>query len=177
LRDACLVLGSYMLVLGGKVTDVPTGKAVLNELLQNGQALLKFTDFITAQGGDAQIVQQPSRLPQAKCNRVITSSRAGYVQNIYADQIGYNAMLLGAGREKKGDTIDLAAGIMLHCRIGDYVDKSQPIASLYSNSMEKLDRTQHVIEMAITIGDEAVQPPALVLGIVDRNGYQANTFK
>jgi len=177
LRDACLVLGSYMLVLGGKVTDVPTGKAVLNELLQNGQALLKFTDFITAQGGDAQIVQQPSRLPQAKCNRVIMSSRAGYVQNIYADQIGYNAMLLGAGREKKGDTIDLAAGIMLHCRIGDYVDKSQPIASLYSNSMEKLDRTQHVIETAITIGDEAVQPPALVLGIVDRNGYQANTFK
>lgn len=177
LRDACLVLGSYMLVLGGKVTDVSTGKAVLNELLQNGQALLKFTDFITAQGGNAQIVQQPSRLPKAKYNRVITSSRAGYIQNIYADQIGYSAMLLGAGREKKGDTIDLAAGIMLHCRIGDYVDKSRPIASLYSNSMEKLDRTQHLIETAITIGDEAVQSPALVLGIVDRNGYQANTFK
>lgn len=174
LRDVCLLLGAHMLVLGGKAANVAAGKAKLNELLQNGQALMKFADFVSAQGGDAQIVHQPSRLPQAEFSHRIFSSRSGYVQHIYADQIGYSAMRLGAGREKKGDTIDLSAGIMLHCRVGDYVDQSQPIATLYSGQQEKLTRTVQDLETAITVADDPMQPPALVLGIVDRNGYQPN---
>jgi len=174
LRDICLFLGAHMLVLGGKAADVSAGKAKLIELLHNGQALRKFTDFISAQGGDAQIVHQPSRLPQAEFSQRIFSSRSGYIQHIYADQVGYSAMLLGAGREKKGDAIDLSAGILLHCRVGDHVDKSQLIATLYSSRKEKLTRIAQDFETAITVAAEPVQAPALVLGIVDRNGYQPN---
>lgn len=172
LRDVCLLLGAHMLVLGQKAADVAAGKAKLHELLQNGQALMKFTEFVSAQGGNAQIVHQPSLLPQAEFSRHIYSSRSGYVQHIYADQIGYSAMRLGAGREKKEDTIDLSAGIMLHCRVGDYVDPAQPIATLYGSQQEKLTSMVHDVAAAIAVADEPIQPPALVLGIVDSTGYQ-----
>lgn len=172
LREVCLLLGAYMLLLAGKATDVLTGQARLNELLVNGQALMKFTEFVIAQGGDAQIVHQPSRLPQAVFRQTIASSQAGFVKHINAAQIGHGAMLLGSGREKKGDTIDLAAGIMMHCRIGDYLDKNQPIATLYSNNQDKLIGSINDIKKAVCISDEQVTPQPLILGIVDRNGYQ-----
>lgn len=172
LREICLLLGAYMLLLTGKVSNIDSGQALLANLLSNGQALAKFSDFIAAQGGDCRIIVNRALLPQATIRQIIKSPETGYIQSIQAAQIGYCAMLLGAGREKKTDIIDLAAGIVLHCRVGEYIHQGQPLATVYTNRQAKISLVVQLINQAVSISQDQPIPRPLVLGIVDNNGYR-----
>lgn len=87
---------------------LPTGINRLGELLRGGQGLAKLADLITAQDGDAAVIERRELLPKARFVHVVKSNVAGYVQQVDTARIGYSAMILGAGREFKGQEIDLA---------------------------------------------------------------------
>ncbi len=171
LRDVCLTLGAQMLVLSGKTPTAAEGRKQLINLLNSGQALQKFRDFITAQSGDSTVVDNPTQLPQARFVQEITSPEQGYITAIDADQIGFAAMRLGAGREYKGQEIDLAAGIILQGRIGQYVKTNQVLATLYTNDETRLKHAASCLKQAIKLGELPVSAPPLVLGIIDKNGF------
>ena len=175
LLEVCLVLGAHMLVLAGKTSTVAHGKEVLTKLIHTGEALAKFGDFITAQGGDKQIITDRSRLPQASRKHSIISPTTGYIQQINAAAIGNSAMLLGAGRAKKGEPIDLAVGLVLHGRVGDFVKQGDPLATLYTNDQHNINSVCAKVTTAIRVGDSLVTPQPLVLGTVDYHGYRPFT--
>ena len=172
LLEVCLVLGSHMLVLAGKTSSVAHGKEVLTKLIHTGEALAKFGDFIAAQGGDRQIITDRSRLPQASRKHSIISSTTGYIQHIDAAAIGNSAMLLGAGRAKKGDPIDLAVGLVLHGRVGDFIKQGESLATLYTNDQNHINSVCAKVTTAISVGDSLATPQPLLLGTVDYHGYR-----
>lgn len=134
LEELCLTLGSHMLCLSQKAKNQDEARAILVEKISSGEALAKLAQFVEAQGGDANHVLHPERLPQAKLQVEVFSSEEGYVQLIEAEKIGNLAMVLGAGRATKEAHIDLAVGIVLHKKIGDYVQIGESIATLHMNT-------------------------------------------
>ena len=87
--------------------------------------------MVEAQGGDARMVDDPSRLPRAPKVETLRAPRASYVAAIDAEAVGVASVHLGAGRERKGDPIDLRTGIVLHVKVGDRVAKGQPVADVH----------------------------------------------
>ncbi|MDF2570765.1 MAG: pdp [Sporomusa sp.] len=172
LREVCLTLGSHMLVLGGKVLTTEAARQQLEALIASKQALAKFGEFITAQGGDAAIIYDPANLPQAQFALEVTSDSHGFVNKINAAQIGYAAMLLGAGREYKGQVIDLTAGVVIKCRIGQHISLDQPLAMIYCNVESKLNQAALILKKAISISNQVVESPPVIIGLVTQNTLQ-----
>ncbi|PJZ01715.1 MULTISPECIES: pyrimidine-nucleoside phosphorylase [Bacillus] len=157
LHELVLTLGSQMVVLAKKANTLDEARAKLEEVMKNGKALEKFKDFLKNQGGDCSIVDDPSKLPQAAYQIDVPAKEAGFVSEIVADEIGVAAMLLGAGRATKEDEIDLAVGIMLRKKVGDKVEKDEPLVTLYANR-ENVDEVMAKVYDNIRIAAEAKAP-------------------
>lgn len=157
LNELVLTLGSQMVVLAKKAETLEEARAKLQEVMKNGKALEKFKEFLSNQGGDASVVDDPSKLPQAAYKIDVPAKEAGVVSEIVADEIGVAAMLLGAGRATKEDEIDLAVGIMLRKKVGDKVEKGEPLVTLYANRENVDDVTAKVYDN-IRISEKAEAP-------------------
>ncbi|AMQ72330.1 MULTISPECIES: pyrimidine-nucleoside phosphorylase [Bacillus] len=157
LNELVLTLGSQMVVLAKKAETLKEARTKLQEVMKNGKALEKFKEFLSNQGGDASVVDDPSKLPQAAYKIDVPAKEAGVVSEIVADEIGVAAMLLGAGRATKEDEIDLAVGIMLRKKVGDNVEKGEPLVTLYANRENVEDVTAKVYDN-IRISEKAEAP-------------------
>lgn len=161
LTELCLTLGSHMVFLAGKAGSLAEARKMLEEVIQNGSALETFKVFLSSQGGDASVVDDPSRLPQAKYTFELEAQEAGYVSEIVADEVGTAAMLLGAGRATKESEIDLAVGLKLHKKIGDKVEKGESLLTIYSN-FEDVSEVKQMLYDNILVSKEHVDAPILV---------------
>jgi len=164
--EHCLSVAGQMLILGDKAQDAEEARAILLESLHSGRALAKFKEWIAAQGGDAAAVDDPSRLPQAAIVQDVPAPCAGYVAGIDAMEVGLTAMLLGAGRAKKGDPIDHAVGVVLRAKTGDDVKYGEPLLTIHANDVEKLAQAQKRLLAAYTWSEEPVEAPPLVYEII-----------
>jgi len=162
LIDVCMVLGADMLTIAGVAKDTDEAKKMMEEALASGKALEKFREFIKAQGGDERIVDDLSLLPQAKYVEAWVADEDLYIKDLYALDLGLIAMRLGAGRSTKEDAIDLSVGIMLGGKIGDFIKKGQPIATVYANDKNKLDWAMNEIKKYILVSGQYVERPQLI---------------
>lgn len=128
-----LTIASYMSMLGGAFKDFDSAYKHLNNVIKSGKAIDKLKELIEIQGGNPSIVDNPDKLPTAKNHVEIKSLRSGYVQSFDTESIGIAAMLLGAGRRTKEDTIDFSAGITLKKKIGDKVEVGDTLCILHTN--------------------------------------------
>lgn len=165
LMELCYTLGSQMVVLGGKAATIEEARAKLEEVVANGAALEVLRQFITAQGGDASVIDDPTRLPQAKFVTELVAKQSGYVAQIEAEDIGTAAMLLGAGRATKESVIDLAVGLVLRKKVGDYVEAGESLVTIHANT-EDIAAVEEKIYAHIHISKEKVEAPKLIEGII-----------
>lgn len=165
LTELCLVLGSQMVVVGGKAKDLDEARKMLLEVIENGKALEVFKDFIQAQGGNPAVVDHPELLPQAAFTFEVPSKESGYVSFIEADEVGTAAMLLGAGRATKESEIDLAVGIVLHKKVGDSVETGESLATIHANT-ENIQQVLEILYAHIEFSSEPVTPPNLIEEII-----------
>ncbi|MGO4961828.1 pyrimidine-nucleoside phosphorylase [Jeotgalibaca porci] len=157
LEELCLVLGAQMVYLGDGAESLEDAKALLKEKLTNGEALEQFKIFLEAQDGNPNVVEDYSLMPQASITKDVKATESGYITEITADDIGVAAMKLGAGRETQESVIDLAAGLMLHKKVDDYVEKGDVIVTLYAN-FEDTAEAEKMIQQAYHYGKEKVEP-------------------
>ncbi len=165
LNELCYTLGAQMVVLGGKAKTIEEARKMLEEVVANGAALEVLKKFIAAQGGDASVVDEPSRLPQAKYVSEVVAKEAGYIAKIEADDIGTAAMLLGAGRATKESEIDLAVGLVLRKKVGEYVEAGESIVTVHANT-ENIDNVVEKIYAHIHLSKEPVEAPKLIEAII-----------
>lgn len=165
LTELCLVLGSQMVVLAEKAKSLEEGRKLLEENLTNGKAFEHFKTFLVSQGGDASVVDNPELLPKASNLIEVKATTSGTVKSIIADHLGTAAMMLGAGRATKESEIDLAAGIMLHKKVGDSVSKGEPLLTLHSNS-KNVDAVIDLIQSSIIVTDEKTEKPTLIYDVI-----------
>ncbi|MRN23272.1 pyrimidine-nucleoside phosphorylase [Romboutsia ilealis] len=170
--NLCETLGAYMLVLAKTADTFEEGVEKIREAISSGSALEKLKVFIENQGGDKRVVDDYSLFPQANLVIPIKAHRSGYISRIEAEEVGVSAMILGAGRETKDDELDLAAGIILNNKVGDYVNEGDTLATMYLNKEEKLESAKERFINAYSIVDEKVEPKKLVYGVVTKDGIK-----
>jgi len=141
-REHCLTFSACMLTLGGIVSDLTPGRALAVQALDEGSAFQKFRSLVSAQGGDVSYVDDPDKLPKAQVVEMVKAPRSGYLAQINARIVGEAAVTLGAGRTRKGDPIDHAVGIVIHHKVGDFVEKGQPLFTIHANDPAR--RLSHV---------------------------------
>lgn len=164
--EHCLAIGGQMLILGGQAANAVEARQKLQETLDSRRAWAKFREWISAQGGDLNLVDDPDRLPRARLIETVTAPHSGYVAGIDAMEIGLTAVLLGAGRAKKGDTIDPAVGIVLAAKVGDTVKQGAPLFTLHANDEAKLAEAEQRVLAAFTWQDQPAEPPPHFYGVV-----------
>ncbi|WP_242314674.1 pyrimidine-nucleoside phosphorylase [Bacillus cereus group sp. BfR-BA-01355] len=166
LTELVLVLGSQMVVLAKKANTLEEAREMLIEVMKNGKATEKFKEFLSNQGGDSSILDNPEKMPQAKYVIDVPAKTSGVISNIVADEIGIAAMLLGAGRATKEDEIDLAVGLMLRKKVGDAVKEGEPFVTIYANR-ENVEDVKAKIYENISIAETAVAPKLVYTVITD----------
>lgn len=157
LTELVLTLGSQMVILAGKAKTSEEAKEMLLDAIHSGKALAKFKEFLANQGGDASIVDDLTKLPQAKYKIELPAKQSGYISRMVADEIGVASMILGAGRVTKEDVIDLAVGLVLHKKVGDKVEEGESILTIYSNR-ENVEDVKQKLYDNIFIADTATAP-------------------
>ena len=146
LTALCLELGAQMAVLGGAASSLDEAKEKLRAVIDNGEALEKFKVFLNNQGGDASVVDDLSKLPQAKYQFEVKAEESGFVEEIAAEEIGIASAMLGAGRQTKEDEIDLAVGLVLKKKVGDRVEQGDTLAVIHSNSEDIKEVEQKILD-------------------------------
>lgn len=169
LTELCLTLGSYMLLLAGKVQTADEGRIKLLDILNSGKALAKFKEMIIAQEGDTSVVDNPELLPKASKQIPVLASEDGFVKAIHTDSIGVAAMILGAGRETKESKIDLSVGVVVKKKIGDRVVAGEEIAVVHANDEGVARDASDIIIGAYKIGPEITLPNKLIHGVVTKD--------
>ncbi|WP_419791292.1 pyrimidine-nucleoside phosphorylase [Staphylococcus chromogenes] len=157
LTELVLTLGAQMVVLAQKAETLEDARAQLQSVIDNGAAIEKFKTFLSNQGGDASVVDDPSKLPTAKYTFELPANQSGVVSEMVANEIGIASMMLGAGRQTKEDDIDLAVGLVLHKKIGDKVSEGESLLTIYANQEDVAAVKQKLYEN-ITISDSAEAP-------------------
>ena len=165
LTELCLTLGSHMVYLAGKAESTNVAREMLQEVIDNGKALETFKLFLSSQGGDVTVVDNPDLLPTAKFVIELPAKESGYVAEIIADSIGTAAMLLGAGRATKESEIDLAVGLVLRKKIGDKVEAGESLVTIYSNTEDIDDVTKKLYEN-IKLSPNEVKAPTLIYEVI-----------
>jgi pyrimidine-nucleoside phosphorylase len=171
LRELCLETAGWMLHLGGVSKTVADGKQQSAKLVSSGKALEKFRQLVELQGGDARVIDDPKRLPQAKHTLQVSSVRAGFLASLQCEQIGTACVILGGGRERKEDLVDPAVGIVLHKKVGDQVAAGEPIATIYYNAEAQAARARQLLEASCAIEDTAPSAKRpLIHRVIDTSG-------
>ncbi len=153
LRELCLVLSATILSISYDWEYNESYKKAENALL-DGSAFNKLKELVAAQGGNVKMIDNTDLLPNCKKALEIKATKNGYIQSINSQIVGESAVLLGAGREKKSDTIDYGAGIVLHKKTCDKVAIGDTIAVLYAETDERLKNAEKLFNTSFSIGAE-----------------------
>ena len=161
-------LASRMLVLAGLAPDDAAAERKVRAALTSGAGLEKFRDIIAAQGGDPRVIDDASRLPQPSHVETWAATEDGVVTGIDAELVGRAAVVLGAGRDRADAPVDGAAGIDLLAPVGTRVRVGEPVFRLGCSDAGRVAGARALLDRAVSYGERAPAPPALVLDEIDR---------
>jgi len=145
---------------------------LLEEVLDSGMALKKLKELVKSQKGKISQIDHPDLLPKSKYQGDIVSVKKGYIDKVDARIIGEASMLLGAGRVKKDDKIDLSVGIILKKKKGHWVESKDVMATLYYNDENKFDIAKVMVKNAFHIVDQKPEDKPLILSVIDQYGIK-----
>ncbi|HKG54506.1 MAG TPA: thymidine phosphorylase [Anaerolineales bacterium] len=155
--EHCLHVSAHMLVLGKRASDLSEGRTMAEKSIADGSAFEKFRVLVEAQGGDVSYVDDISKFPRAELVEVVESPQNGYVAQIQARSVGEAAVALGAGRARKSDPIDHAVGFIIPHKVGDLVEKGEPLFTIYANDQAKLTEARDAVLSAYAFSEESVE--------------------
>ncbi len=158
-------LAAIGLQMKGEVSDIEEGRRLVEDMIKSGKPLKKLKEFIEMSGGDPYVVEDYSLLPVAESSLEVVVEMEGYVSHIEADLVGKSAMVLGAGREKKGDEIDPSVGVVLEKKIGDKVEKGDTLAKIYYCQEKNLELAKKMLIEAYSINPEPCEKSEVIFEI------------
>ena len=160
LLELCLVLGSCILTASGMCEDMEQAREMLQATIDDGRAAEKLKQFIAAQGGNPAVVDDHALLELAPCTLDICSHEACYVGGIDALGVGMASLKLGGGRVTKESDVDTGVGVVLHKKVGDFVEAGDCIATVYARTCEDAAMGAELVKACIESVKEApVQQP------------------
>lgn len=170
LMEVTFALGSCMLILGKRVKRFEKAKEILNQAIKDGKALDKFRQMIERQGGESRVIDNYNLLPKAQFEILVKSPKSGHLRSVDTKKIGFSAVELGAGRERKEDKIDHSVGFLIKKKVGDYVKKGDVIAKVLANDKNKGEVAKGKILSAYEISRTKSKRLKTILYLVDEKG-------
>jgi pyrimidine-nucleoside phosphorylase len=165
-RQHCLDVAAHMLILGGVVVDEEKGQELAQKALDDGLAWEKFRTMVIAQAGDVRYIDHPEMLPRAAMVETVLAPSSGWVAGIHAREVGESAVFLGAGRANKGDPIDYSVGIEILHKVGEHVEKGQPLFTIHANDLQSLNACRDRLFQAHTWSNTPTPALPLFYGVV-----------
>lgn len=162
LMDVTFALAEAML----KIAKIKVGRRLLKMKIANGEALNKFKEIISYQGGDVRIIKDYFRLPVAKNKIKVKAQKNGYIHHIDNFQIGMLLVKLGGGRLRKDDKIDPSCGFRVYKKIGDYVKKGECIIEIFSDNKSKARIVAEKMHSVFTIQKKPCKHKKLIREIL-----------
>jgi pyrimidine-nucleoside phosphorylase len=166
LYSLSIKLAGAMIFLGKKAKSLQAGEQIAKDKIKTGEALKKFLEIVELQGGDVNYIIKPEKYPKSKFVRKVRSVKYGYVKEMNTYQIGLASLELGTGRRTKDDVIDHKAGIILHKKIGDFINKNDIVCEIYSDSGSKIKLAEQIIIDSIKISKTKTSSPKLIKKII-----------
>src|SRR5690606_16128450 len=140
--------------------DPEQARADLRERWASGVALETLGRMIGAQGGDVAVIEQPRRvLPQAPVQRSVTALEGGVVTAVPARAVGEIAAALGAGRARKGDTVDPAVGVELRVEVGDELEPGAELGIVHARDEDAAEEAAARLRDLVALGADGERPP------------------
>ncbi len=167
LMQVSFVLAGRLLMLSNIASTQEDAEIMLKKAVEDGSGFTRLRSMLEEMGGDVRYVDDPNLLVRTKRIVPIYKDCTGYIKKLDAKSIGLAALLLGAGREKAGDTVDPAVGILMKKRCGDRIEKDEPIAYMYVNDETNLDEAVSKLVNAVSVADEKPEDEALVYDIIE----------
>ena len=167
LMQVSFVLAGRLLMLSNIASTQEDAEIMLKKAVEDGSGFTRLRSMLEEMGGDVRYVDDPNLLVRTKRIVPIYKDCTGYIKKLDAKSIGLAALLLGAGREKAGDTVDPAVGILMKKRCGDRIEKDEPIAYMYVNDETNLDEAVSKLVNAVCVADEKPEDEALVYDIIE----------
>lgn len=168
LMEVTLALTAQMLVVTGVCTDTAQALPLLREKIESGEALAKFRTMVELHGGDAEIIDEPDRLPRASLISSLPAPQSGTVARVDAQAVGKAVLVLGGGRVKTDSSIDHAVGISKLAKIGDEISSGDPLAEIHANDEPKLEEARNLLQSAFDLIDQSVATPPRVIETIER---------
>jgi pyrimidine-nucleoside phosphorylase len=165
--EHCLEIASQMLVLGKRAETKSQARKMAEDSISSGSGFEYLKKLVQAQEGDVRVIDHPELLPEAPVKTVIEAQESGYISEVHARTVGETAVVLGAGRMKKGDSVDPAVGISVMVKVGDAVEIGQPLFVIHARSDVSVVEAKQQLKNAVKIGKEEVAPLPLFYGLVD----------
>jgi pyrimidine-nucleoside phosphorylase len=173
LVDLVAELGANMLLISGVVSSRDEGINLIKHNIDTKRGLEKLGELIEAQGGNREVIENPGLLPQPRVKIEVESAGSGYVEKINSLDVGVASKILGAGGKTKDEPIDRSIGIYLYKKVGDAVEKGEPIAVLYSDGdKDKIDAAKARLLNAYTLGPAQPDAPRLFYARVSKEGVE-----
>lgn len=166
ISELALKLSGIMVYLGGKASSPEEGMKMTKKAMEDGTGLAKLGEFIEAQGGNPEVINDYSLFPQHTLTLELKANTEGYVHNIEAKKVGLASQQTGAGRATKDDELDLSAGIKIMKKVGDEVKAGDTLAVFYGNDQKKLDAAMKIAGEAFKIKAEPCEAPKLIKEIL-----------
>jgi pyrimidine-nucleoside phosphorylase len=166
LTKLSIELAARMIFLGKKTASLDEARRLAEQHLVDGSGYRKLKQVVAAQGGNAQALDKFELLPNATGMREITSPRGGYVSSINAEDIGVASNMIGAGRDRKEDTIDPAVGIILEVKTGEKVDAGSVLCRLYYTKEDRVEEAAEMVEDAFSLSPQKPDERELILEVV-----------
>lgn len=166
LQELCYSLGALALITAKKAPDEQTARKILQETIESGKALNKFRELVQKQGGNTAAIDDYSLMPSAKVISQFTAPSNGggqlWIEHLNGKLIAEACKLMGAGRSKKGDPIDLGVGVVLHGKIGSSIKPGQSVATIYAQTQEQADGATAKLAEAIKFSTIPIDVPNLI---------------
>lgn len=166
ISELALKLSGIMVYLGGKASSPEEGMKMTKKAMEDGTGLAKLGEFIEAQGGNPEVINDYSLFPQHTLTLELKANTEGYVHKIEAKKVGLASQQTGAGRATKDDELDLSAGIKIMKKVGDEVKAGDTLAVFYGNDQKKLDAAMKIAGEAFKIKAETCEAPKLIKEIL-----------
>lgn len=160
--EHCIVVAAHMLVVAGRCEELIAARELCSKAIADGSGMEKFRTLVQAQGGDVSYVDDLSRLPSAQYVETLKAWETGYLSQVDAHEVGICAMMLGAGRENKGDPIDHAVGIEVHKKVGDRIEIGDLLFTIHANDEALIATTAERLKRACLFSKDEVEPLPLI---------------
>ena len=147
-------LGVSILCSSNICKNKKEAQLLISSVLSSGKAAEKFSQMISELGGANDFFEKPKNyLTPSNIQKNICCKKSGYVKKINTKNLGNTLILLGGGRQKVEDDIDFSVGMKLFIELGTYVERNQPICTLYARDEETFNIAEKEIIESFEIGE------------------------